>query len=329
MRNPTVRSSRFQLPGLHCAVLGLAAALAADLVGCNPTPAPGPRAAVQPDAPAAPIPAKLEAPKTPPVVPAPTGGAPNEAAPKKADGKLVVDIDGNQYRSPNGADLPGPWLYVDERLVHSYAEEFGRGYRFTENLSLPPGKHTVEVDSTTYARDFPLTFQRQVVQINSSQDTTVTFTLLKAEDEYSFSGKASDIITGGNANYSRAYQHYAGKFSTQMTLYQTDPVVRALLSAKANPIIKHVVVVDLPESRGGRRELDARQVRLIVAWLHYSYLNGWFPALITRSVDDFRLGPDLDELDRKVDLLKGLVKQKNDEIEEFNAIARKLDEAPE
>jgi len=205
------------------------------------------------------------------------------------------------------------------------------GYRFTghtERLPLPPGKHSVGVGYSTFAKDFPLQFQRQVVRIDSDQDTAVSFTLPKAEGEYPFGRKPGDIITGGNANYSRAYQNYAGKFKTQMTLYQTDPVVRALESAKSKPTTKHGVVVDLPESRGGRRELDARQIRLIVAWLHYSYLDSWFPALITRSVDDFRAGPDLDELDRKFDLLTGQVKQQNDAIEEFNALARKLDEAP-
>jgi len=308
----------------------MAAALAAVLAGCNPTP-PGPRAALQPGAPPAPTaPAptavKPEPPRTSPVVAAPADEAPKEPGPKMADVKLIVSIVGDNYHSPVGAVPPGPWLYVDDRLVRSFTGDLALGgpWTYTEALSLPPGKHEFSVGYTTYGDSFPLGFYRQVGRIEPGREQTLPFTL-PAPSEITYSDASIHPFVSLTPEGRQLVQHMLDVGDERQALYTSDKVVTALSDLKKSFKTKRpnrgAVLVDLPETVGGPHELDVRQVGLVIDWLRYFYCDSF--------LCDGADGPYFQDLSPKVRRLMTAVKLRRDAIEEFRSIVRDLENAPD
>jgi hypothetical protein len=244
------------------------------------------------------------------------------AAPKRpGPGRLIVRIEGQNYRTPSGHTpsfgLAGPWIYVNGRL-----KEKGR---FETTLALEPGNYVVEVGYATHYKDFPLWFDGRRIKIDPDRDSTTNFNPPRLEDPYH---GVYGLGCPPRQGYQKWYQHWIDQADVQLKLYELDPVAKALAAAGnllPDPS-RGVVAVELSERHGGRRELDAAQVRLIVGWLHYHYWDRWYSPQIARLVDS-AYGPDIGEWDRKMDLLKGLVQNQQDRIEQLNSLARRLEQA--
>ena len=109
-----------------------------------------------------------------------------------------------------------------------------------------------------------------------------------------FLTRALPFVSGDSLKWVEERLHGVEKTIVQ---YQSDPIVLELNSLReeflASPPSEPVAYVRLPAAHGGPRELDARQVRMIVEWLKQKHW-GWFPdgAVLTEP-DPARLYTDL------------------------------------
>lgn len=237
----------------------------------------------------------------------------------------------------------GPWLYVNGQLTKNPSDrriEYAQGPQLNaertwievrETLSLEPGNYLIEfvVEGYDPKQIDVFVLQTQSRRIQVEADKSVEFAaefpiqliVAKREAQVEFQGVPDNLDTW--------LRDYTDRANQQVKLFDIDPLVTALTEAKkslgGSPPPKPVAMVDLPEKYGGRRELTAIQVRLIVDWLQRKYWGDWTDADTLRVNASVRANAEANK--QQINLLDAIIKRHREDIEQLNSLARKLDQA--
>jgi hypothetical protein len=217
------------------------------------------------------------------------------------------------------------WLYVDGRIVATRVSPSSDSNSLNAiEILLVPGEYKVEVGVTTPDAEnsratFPFVFRSQRVQIVAGQSKRVELNVEAASYDdlvavFPFVEPSSEW-----------FEAWVKRVDDQIQAFQKDPTQQAILDVynmlKESPPVRPSVYINLPAERGGGREFDAEEVRLMVGWLkrYRSDTLAPLPApFVDRMPEDMRL--------RYEQVLKVITNYQN-YVSQFETIATRLDAA--
>ena len=170
-------------------------------------------------------------------------------------------------------------------------------------VDVPPGRHRVELATAPIPEAiplFPFAVRGTEVSVSAGEVRTVGLRLgahprPRWPPEH---GNVTEDPLGW-------VEKQVSAADTILASYYADPVGRALEDARSDlrrsPPSDPVVLVRLPQERGGARELDSNQVRSIVQWLRSTHWQFWLnePAWYVNDADASRLFSDLLQVVRR------------------------------
>ncbi len=244
---------------------------------------------------------------------------------KPSTGTLEIVISSVSGRS---LGPPGPWLYIDRKLVRKLSEQ-STARQITESLTLVPGTYLVEVavapqpGTVGTVPEFAFSLTTQTLTITPNGTVSVPFQVRTlAETNYG-------AYVALWADHEGLTKQWTWQFDRRSAAYSEDLLVNALRTCssriRSRRPEKPVVMLDISEKFGGPREVDSDQIRLLVEWLKSSYWTDWpnysqFPAPADASPEVRRAYEFMATLDDKV-------RRKKEQISELNSVARELEEA--
>lgn len=229
----------------------------------------------------------------------------------------------------------GPWLYIDGRMVRDYSSaQFQRqqGNLIGDSVSLTPGDYRVEVlafglppYTSAPAQPFPFSIKSDRIKLEPGGQTSVSHT-------FKLVG-ALPALHAGQVGVPERLQGWVqglqDKAERQIRLYETDLLVLELkqldAALSARPPQTSVAMLDVPEIYGGRREVSADQIRLMVDCIECYYWGSWPEQFYWSPM--LRYDGDVEAEVRKTTPLVDFVKRHREEIQELKFVARKLDQA--
>lgn len=214
------------------------------------------------------------------------------------------------------------WLYVDGRIVTTRAspESHAESLKPVEVL-LVPGEYNVEVGTTTPDGDdsgstFPFEFRSQKVTIQAGHVSRVSLSV-----EPMRYGEPTPIFALVDPS-SEWFEAWVRRVDSEIQAFQKDATQQAFLDVfnalRQSPPARASVYINLPAEKGGGREFDADEVRLMVGWLkrHRSRTLSALPAdFVARMPDDMRL---------RYDQVLKAINSYQDYVAQFEEIATKL-----
>ena len=251
------------------------------------------------------------------------------------DGRIVAfrdvsEVSYMQVESPDTViwvDLQGNMVgEVDKKTRRVLSAKEGGLEKI--DVRLPPGQHTVElavlsdyVEGIEPGERFPLKFRRKTVTIeaNKMREVQVDPPLMRIPSATEGSIDPLPVV-----REDEFLNDLEKELIAKITATLDDPVYAALQKVTSDMEFKRVrprgstIYVALPEKHGGGRELDARQLRLIVAYLKQQHW-GWLPDRYTALKND----PDGPA---RFERLKHAVTHRRDLIDGLNYIAKKLEQ---
>jgi hypothetical protein len=236
-----------------------------------------------------------------------------------------------QIATPHGYNYVGPdgFLFSTEGNTYGRFADGIESTLFQEvTVKLAPGNYVVEVLAKarqrewTGSRVFPFLVKdsRYTVQVEPGGTTTVRAVPPPGWGVPEAIGAAAAEMAPADARAIALREN--DHFEANAKAYYADPVVKALVNTmiafSSSPPFRPTVYVDLPETAGGPRELDATQIDLIVdaavEQFHY-HLEADQVAALKREAKGF---------DAFFDELAGRVEEFNKGIENLRTISEKL-----
>ncbi len=249
----------------------------------------------------------------------------------------------------------GPWLYVDGRLVRDLGvNPFPGGEQ--PLLTLVPGEYLLEVVCAGFLQDasgdearllefgdrarvgypssvehrepFWLLVREQRVKVQANETIIASFDFPPLYEPFPRNvrfGPYAFLLRGASVpGWSQAWH---AKAEHKMKLYELDSVAEAIRQLDrqlgSRKPEKRVAMLEIPELYGGRREVNAAQVRWIVGWLKEHYWGDWPNGFVTIATekyqDDFNL--EFEAIQR----LQQVVVRHKERIDQLAALARKLE----
>lgn len=204
------------------------------------------------------------------------------------DGVSFFDKDGFLVRSEDG------------RLVHLRAG-VGDGFFEAQTLRLAPGTYKVELMTRAIQEKLPFAFATVQQTIEAGKTATIEFGFPKFTNESLLAYAASAAFSG---THREVLDSVLSRLTEIRKRYGEDPVVAPLEKVLNNlaysPPSRPTTYVDFPESMGGGREMDSRQINYIVDRLARDYkfyddgavarasdANPAFANLLTQEIDDY------------------------------------------
>lgn len=244
--------------------------------------------------------------------------------------RVVLKFDNYVYR----LGQPGPWLYIDRKLVRRVSITNDAPTQVVENLSVVPGTYIVEAvaagiqDHNYQLTPFALSLQSAQVRVEPGAEVVVQLTVTPGLTVYQQQNVAEELFAVNAQHIVRNSSNY---FQDQAALYAEDPIVAALRNTaaqlKSRRAEKPTLLLDIPEKYGGPREVDAAQVSVIVDWVKAKYWGKWYSYSKSPFATMSTQEPVVTEAYRLLRALDERVKLQIDQIDEFKGIARRLDEA--
>lgn len=254
-----------------------------------------------------------------------------------------------------GGGNPGPWLYIDEKLVRNYSTRphvqgdpfWNEGH--SDSVTVQPGRHKV-----------------QLVYLNSNK--RVSPSMLAATEPFFVQIEPGGIVSVGNGVFNVGgivlpFSHelsvleavvghptlnvhgtlvspmnprkwldgWAVWVDAQSVLLESDPVFTALRKLhaefKQRKPSRKIVKLDLPEKHGGPREVDGSQIKVLIFELKRQFFGEWPVKVISIREDDPAKNAELLQTEGLHKRLNDAVQQKINALDDLNGIARMLDEA--
>jgi hypothetical protein len=236
-----------------------------------------------------------------------------------------------QITTPHGYDYFGPDGLIVSTEGNSYARfaNEAESTLFQEvTVKVAPGSYVVEVLAKAGRREwtgshvFPFLVKdsRYTVQVDPGGTATVKAVPPPGWGVSAAIGASAAETTLSDARAIAVREN--DRFEGNAKAYYADPVVKVLVNTmiafSSSPPFRPTVYVDLPETAGGPRELDAAQIDLIVdaAVEHFHYhLEADRIAALKREARGF---------DSFFDELAGRVEEFNKGIESLRTISEKL-----
>ena len=186
----------------------------------------------------------------------------------------------------------------------------------TQTFQLAPGTYKVELMTRAIQKELPFAFATVQQTIEVGKTATLEFGSPKFTNESMFAFAATAAFTGTDH---QVLEQVLARLTDVSKRYEQDPVVAPLEKVLNNlsyaPPSRPRTYVDFPESLGGGREIDSRQIGYIV----------------DRLVRDYKFDDD-DAVKRSADanppfanLLTQQMADYNKRVEMFREIAKQLD----
>lgn len=237
------------------------------------------------------------------------------------------------------AGFPGPWLYVDGKLIRAFRDQNLSFDVVTHSVSLEPGRHKVQI---VFCKNGHLvTTESAVVQIEPGGSIRFERPVLGGDSNpHPLDFKqvyAAGVVGLGEPHVHGAFKDigyaewlagWATWIGGQSQLVDSDPLTKALrrmhADFKRRPPARNVALLDLPEKLGGPREVDGTQVRILLRDLTQEYWGRWPETVaLPMAEPDEKLRLALTQYER----LQAIVKQKLEEMNELKGVARMMEEA--
>jgi hypothetical protein len=200
----------------------------------------------------------------------------------------------------------------------------------TISIKLVPGRYTVELAvRTDYVQGtepgrFPLMFKQTHGEVEAGKTCTLQLAVPPMTSTQppvaervpvpSLPGLQTDA-----AEHQRRYlERLTSEVDAKLTSYQADPVVVAVQKLRETPLVRPIVYMEFAKEQGGAREIDAQQIRLIVAYLKEKYW-GWFPK-------SYSVMGKTEQGTARFHQLAGVVAHHRKSLDQCSAIAERLQE---
>lgn len=186
------------------------------------------------------------------------------------------------------------WVIMDEGVsvrieagrVVQIRDDYRKSLYREVKVEVSPGRHTAELVLAHTGNDpdlFPLAIGKEQVSVLSGATARVKPPVI-GTNTARFVWPAIKF-----PNNLMWVEQQLRRVEKTIVQYQGDPIVQELNALReeilASPPSEPVAYVALPASCGGPRELDARQVRMIVDWLKRKHWQ-WFPNVAGVTVGD-------------------------------------------
>lgn len=255
---------------------------------------------------------------------------------KRKVGALAVTVDAGGGVL-GGLRAPGPWLYIDRKLVET--QPFGAGESsLKQNLEMVPGSYNVEAVWTRSPRGsassdeppFVFAVVSSPVEVRAGEVAELALTFQHeplGDNEISIQHPPTLVFVEPS---SQMVQETRANADRQIQLFEADSLVQQLKelqnrwSDSANWPKKPVIMLNLSDEYGGPREVDAAQVRLLVDWLKWKYWKDFSSGYAFQVAIETAEGL---EAKQQLDTIFALIKQYLAGIDELKSIASRLDEA--
>lgn len=260
----------------------------------------------------------------------------NKSRPPQAGEEVSVDRFGREVDvktllgtlSIRPAGPPQPtssryWVYIDGRIVDTKAAaESGSGSPQGTDILLLPGEYNVEVGVTlpnpeTAGSTFPFAFRAQKITVEAGQVTSVRLSV-EARDYDSPTALSPFITTSWEW-----FDSWVSRVDSEIQSFQKDQTQIALLEVfnalQQSEPVRPAVYINLSADRGGGREFDAEQIRLIIGWLKNYRSDPLSPLpgeVVNRMPADIRA---------RYDQVENAITTYYKYLDQFEAIAKKLE----
>jgi hypothetical protein len=215
------------------------------------------------------------------------------------------------------------WVYVDGRLVDTKAKpESGAGSLQTTEILLLPGEYNVEVGVTlpfpeNAGTTFPFAFRSQSVTVAAGKVKSVRLSV--AAVDY---GPLTALTAFVTPSW-EWFDSWVRRVDSEIQAFQKDQTQIALMEVfsalQQTEPVRPVVYINLPAEKGGGREFDAEQIRLLIAWLK-NYRSDPLSPLPSDFVDRMP-----GEMRARYDQVQTAITQYQNYANQFEAIAKKLE----
>jgi hypothetical protein len=167
-----------------------------------------------------------------------------------------------------------------------------RVFESQKPIQLAPGKYVVELLTRAVNKSFPFAVARIEAQISAGKTKEIWFGISADTEEVPALALAFGRCYNcrcGNCSWvnhppEETLEYIQNEFNKAVQQYEEDPIVavlnQVLLNLSVTPSSQRRVFANLPDSMSGGRELDARQVSLIIEDLKMKYE---FPSIYENS----------------------------------------------
>ncbi|GEM_PF-6107215 len=185
---------------------------------------------------------------------------------------------GDEYWDASGraaASVDGHFIYIRPGLQKHI-------FQSQEPIRLAPGKYVVELLTRAADRQgFPFAVARTEAEVTVGKTAEVEFGIPPGTNEIKVVRASRCSVCSSSAHSpEKAMEFIEHDFKRTVQEYGETPIVAVLNEVLSNlsgpPPSQSSVFVNLPDSMGGGRTLDARQMRLIIQDLEINYL---FPSI--------------------------------------------------
>ncbi len=220
---------------------------------------------------------------------------------------------------------PRYWIYIDGRIVATRPNPDSDSNSLNAiDVLLVPGEYNVEVcvtvpNSEDSGSTFPFAFRSKKIRVAAGQVESLPLSVeAKSYDE-------PTALSPFDTPSWEWFEPWVKRVESEVQSFQKDPIHLALLEVlnalqQSDPV-RPAVYVNLPAERGGGREFDAQQLRLMIAWLK-RYRSDPLSPLPADFVD--RMPGDVRA---RYDQVEGVITNYQNYINQFDAIPKKLDSA--
>jgi len=215
------------------------------------------------------------------------------------------------------------WVYVDGRIVATKADpQSGSGSLQATDILLLPGEYNVEVAVTLpnpeqAGSTFPFAFRLEKVTVAAGQVKSVRLSVEAANYDQPTALSPFDTPS------SEWFDSWLKRVNSEIQSFQKDQTQIALMDVlsalQQSEPVRPTVYVNLSTDKGGGREFDAEQIRLIIAWLK-NYRNDPLSPLPAEFVDRMPEG-----MRARYDQVLNTITNYYNYLNQFDAIPKKLE----
>lgn len=183
-----------------------------------------------------------------------------------------------------------------------------------------PGKYVIELMTRAVNKPFPFTIARIESQVTAARIVEIEFGIPTGTDELLIAAPRGTPVLSPEATLQRIHT------DLNRTIEQFDalPIVAVLnemmLTLPVPPSSRPKLFARLPTAMGGGRDLDARQVSLLIKRL-------WFDHEFVSIAGDFRLQGAASPIPEQAAVIEMRISRHNARIDKFRQIVTSLEQA--